>query len=250
MSRRSCPASRASGCAKATWRRRSPKAFEREPRRGPVGGHAHRGHRPDGRAGARRSPGRRGAGALPAAQVHARIARRDEAEALARMAPPVWVEDKYDGIRAQLHKRGARGPPVQPRPARRERAVPRGQRRRGRAAVGRHPRRRDARLARRQRAAVPAAPGEARRERNPRRRSRRRCRSSTSPSTCWRYGRMATRPVEPLLRLSLRERRARLDALGLATTTGFGVSNLDHRHGRGRAAEPSSSLPSSAATRA
>jgi DNA ligase-1 len=28
----------------------------------------------------------------------------DEAEALSRMAPPVWVEDKYDGIRAQLHK--------------------------------------------------------------------------------------------------------------------------------------------------
>jgi DNA ligase-1 len=30
----------------------------------------------------------------------------DEAEALSRMAPPVWVEDKYDGIRAQLHKAG------------------------------------------------------------------------------------------------------------------------------------------------
>ena len=28
----------------------------------------------------------------------------DEAEALARLAPPVWVEDKYDGIRAQLHR--------------------------------------------------------------------------------------------------------------------------------------------------
>ncbi len=27
----------------------------------------------------------------------------DEAEALARLSPPVWVEDKYDGIRAQLH---------------------------------------------------------------------------------------------------------------------------------------------------
>jgi DNA ligase-1 len=32
----------------------------------------------------------------------------DEAEALARLAPPVWVEDKYDGIRAQLHKEGRR----------------------------------------------------------------------------------------------------------------------------------------------
>jgi DNA ligase-1 len=32
----------------------------------------------------------------------------DEAEALARMSPPVWVEDKYDGIRAQLHKLGTK----------------------------------------------------------------------------------------------------------------------------------------------
>ena len=31
----------------------------------------------------------------------------DEAAALARMPPPVWVEDKYDGIRAQLHKLGS-----------------------------------------------------------------------------------------------------------------------------------------------
>ncbi len=31
----------------------------------------------------------------------------DETEALARLTPPVWVEDKYDGIRAQLHKLGA-----------------------------------------------------------------------------------------------------------------------------------------------
>jgi len=31
----------------------------------------------------------------------------DEAAVLERMAPPVWVEDKYDGIRAQLHKDGA-----------------------------------------------------------------------------------------------------------------------------------------------
>jgi DNA ligase-1 len=30
----------------------------------------------------------------------------DEAEVLARLGPPVWVEDKYDGIRAQLHKLG------------------------------------------------------------------------------------------------------------------------------------------------
>ena len=30
----------------------------------------------------------------------------DEAEALSRLAPPLWVEDKYDGIRAQLHREG------------------------------------------------------------------------------------------------------------------------------------------------
>jgi len=30
----------------------------------------------------------------------------DEAEALTRLSAPVWVEDKYDGIRAQLHKAG------------------------------------------------------------------------------------------------------------------------------------------------
>jgi DNA ligase-1 len=30
----------------------------------------------------------------------------DAAEILARLGPDVWVEDKYDGIRAQLHKRG------------------------------------------------------------------------------------------------------------------------------------------------
>jgi DNA ligase 1 len=30
----------------------------------------------------------------------------DEAEVLRRLGSPVWVEDKYDGIRAQLHKQG------------------------------------------------------------------------------------------------------------------------------------------------
>ena len=30
----------------------------------------------------------------------------DEAEALRRLGAPVWVEDKYDGIRAQLHRQG------------------------------------------------------------------------------------------------------------------------------------------------
>ena len=31
----------------------------------------------------------------------------DAAEIVTRLGPEVWVEDKYDGIRAQLHKRGA-----------------------------------------------------------------------------------------------------------------------------------------------
>jgi DNA ligase-1 len=31
----------------------------------------------------------------------------DAAEIMARLGPVVWIEDKYDGIRAQLHKRGA-----------------------------------------------------------------------------------------------------------------------------------------------
>jgi ATP-dependent DNA ligase len=31
----------------------------------------------------------------------------DAAEVLARLGPSVWVEDKYDGIRAQLHRRGS-----------------------------------------------------------------------------------------------------------------------------------------------
>jgi ATP-dependent DNA ligase len=31
----------------------------------------------------------------------------DAAEIVARLGPDVWVEDKYDGIRAQLHKRGS-----------------------------------------------------------------------------------------------------------------------------------------------
>ncbi|MEO7117907.1 MAG: ATP-dependent DNA ligase [Candidatus Limnocylindrales bacterium] len=31
----------------------------------------------------------------------------DEAEVITRLGTPVWVEDKYDGIRAQLHRRGA-----------------------------------------------------------------------------------------------------------------------------------------------
>ena len=45
--------------------------------------------------------------------------------------PEVWVEDKYDGIRAQLHKRGTRGPALLARPARHQHRLP-GDRRGGR----------------------------------------------------------------------------------------------------------------------
>ncbi len=107
-------------------------AFERDARGRPVGRHAHRRHRADRRPGARRRARGRAALALfhPLKSMLASPVA-DEAEALARMAPPVWVEDKYDGIRAQLHKAGRRGPPLQPRPQRRQRPVP-GGRARGR----------------------------------------------------------------------------------------------------------------------
>ena len=83
-------------------------------------------------------------------------------EIVARLGPEVWVEDKYDGIRCQLHKLGrdvrlysrdlhdiSGGYPeiveACPRPA-----------------LGRDPRRRDPRLAGRRRPAVHHAPGPAR----------------------------------------------------------------------------------------
>ena len=50
----------------------------------------------------------------------------DAAEIVTRLGPEVWTEDKYDGIRAQLHRRGGRGAPLLARPARRDRAVPGG----------------------------------------------------------------------------------------------------------------------------
>ena len=125
-------------------------------------GDAHRRHRPDRDARPRRPARRRADDPVPPAQVHARVARpRTRPRSSGGSGPTVWVEDKYDGIRAQLHRRGddvrlysrdlhdisgqfpevvegARGP-----------------------AVGRDPRRRDPRLEGRRRAAVPPAPGAA-----------------------------------------------------------------------------------------
>src|SRR5215213_842423 len=149
----------------------------------------------------------------------------DEAEALRRMPPPVWVEDKYDGIRAQLHKLGddvrlfsrdlnevTSGYPEVVEAARREAwdGILDGEL-----------------LAWREGAALPFQLLQTRLGRK-------------SPSAdllaavpvifvafdVLALGPGAGLPVEPLLRLSLRDRRARLDGLGLADRSGFGVSQL------------------------
>jgi DNA ligase-1 len=162
----------------------------------------------------------------------------DEAEALARMTPPVWVEDKYDGIRAQLHKESAevrlfsrdlndvtaqfpevvRAATVLPWDgildgellAWKEGAVLpflQLQSRLGRKAPS------EAILAQ-----VPviyvafdvlALGG--------------RLQDSDAED---RDAAAPTRPIEPLLRLPLRQRRARLESLGLDQTPGFGIAAL------------------------
>ena len=218
----------------------------------PVGRHAHRGHRRDRRAGARRRAGQRPSSTLfhPLKSMLASPVA-DEAEALARMPPPVWVEDKYDGIRAQLHKQGAEvrlfSRDLHDVSGQFPEVVAAGRR----AAVGRHPRRRAAGLARWRGAArsCSSRPGSGARRR--RRRSRRRSRSSTSRSTSLALRARASGAVEPLLRLPLRERRARLEALGLdrdARLRAGGPRRPSHDAGRARPA--SSTAPRSAATRA
>jgi DNA ligase 1 len=148
-----------------------------------------------------------------------------EAEALSRMAPPVWVEDKYDGIRAQLHKRGSdvrlfsrdlhdvsgQFPEVVETAA----ALPwdgilDGEVLGWRDGTALSFLQLQTRLGRKDpspeiKAQVPAI---------------------FVAFDLLALGTGGGRPVEPLLRLSLRERRARLDTLGLANTKGFGVSNL------------------------
>jgi DNA ligase-1 len=148
----------------------------------------------------------------------------DEDEVLKRLGPPVWVEDKYDGIRAQLHKLGdevrlysrdlndvsAQFPEVLAAAT----ALPFDGILDGEV------------LGWRDGMALPFLQLQARLGRK-----------KPSPEI------LAQVPViyvafdllahgahgtasEPMLRLPLVERRARLDALGLATTEGFGVSNL------------------------
>jgi DNA ligase-1 len=147
----------------------------------------------------------------------------DEAEALARLPPPIWVEDKYDGIRCQLHRqadeirlfsrdlnditgqfpeivRAAAGLPWD--------GILDGEI-----------------LAWRDGAALPflllqsrlgrKVPSEAI--------------QAQVPVIYVGFDVLAlglSGPAEPLLRLSLRERRARLESLGLETTPGFGLAAL------------------------
>lgn len=148
----------------------------------------------------------------------------DEAEVFARMAPPVWVEDKYDGIRAQLHKQG---PEVRlysrelrdisgqfPEVVRTAAAQPWDGVLDGEVLAWRDGQALpflalQSRLGRK-------APSEAVQE--------------AVPVIYVAFDALAlgdgSAPVEPLLRAPLRERRARLDALGLEHADGFGVAAL------------------------
>ncbi len=149
----------------------------------------------------------------------------DEAEALGRMAPPVWVEDKYDGIRAQLHRRGATARLYSrdlhdvsdqfPEVVRAAAALPWDGILDGEL------------LGWRDGTALPFLQLQARLGRK-------------DPSAeilaqvpviyvafdLLAHGTGGDATVEPLLRLPLRERRARLEGLGIAEAPGFGLSNL------------------------
>ena len=149
----------------------------------------------------------------------------DEAAALARMSPPVWVEDKYDGIRAQLHKEGR-----QVRLFSRDLNDVTGQFPEVVRAAEELPwegildgeilgwqdgaalpfLELQSRLGRR-------APSQAIQERVP---------VIYVAFDALALGEAGVSSVEPLLRLPLRERRVRLEALGLDRTPGFGLAAL------------------------
>jgi DNA ligase-1 len=159
----------------------------------------------------------------------------DEIEAVARLAPPVWVEDKYDGIRAQLHRSGrqvrlfsrdlndvsAQFPEV----VRAAEGLPWDGILDGEI------------LAWKDGAALPflelqsrlgrKAPSTAIQARVPviyvafdALALGKEASAASGPAVC------AALPVEPLVRLPLRERRAHLEALGLDRTPGFGLAAL------------------------
>jgi len=149
----------------------------------------------------------------------------DETEAIARLGSPVWVEDKYDGIRAQLHRQGdeirlfsrdlndittgfpeilraAAGLPWD--------GIVDGEILAFKDGVVLPFLRLQSRLGRKQPTA--AVQGEV-------------------PVIFVGFDVLALgeggAPVEPLLRRPLRERRAVLETLGLATTPGFGLAALE-----------------------
>lgn len=148
-----------------------------------------------------------------------------EAEALDRMAPPVWVEDKYDGIRAQLHKRAS---------------DVRLYSRDLHDVSGQFPEVIEAAiglpwdgildgevLGWRDGTSLPFLNLQARLGRkDPSAEIKAQVPVIFVAFDLLAFGPGDGQTVGPLLRVSLRERRARLDALGLATTQGFGVSNL------------------------
>jgi DNA ligase-1 len=147
----------------------------------------------------------------------------DEAEALARLPPPVWVEDKYDGIRCQLHRQG-----------REVRLFSRDLK----DVSGQFPEVLDAAadlawdgildgeiLAWRDGAALPFLLLQSRLGRKAPSETIR----AEVPVIYVAFDVLALgqgRPAEPLLRRTLRERRASLESLGLDTAPGFGLAAL------------------------
>jgi ATP-dependent DNA ligase len=149
----------------------------------------------------------------------------DAAEVLARLSPPVWVEDKYDGIRAQLHKQSG-----EVRLYSRDLHDVSGQF----PEVVEHGRELawsgildGELLAWKDGAAMPFQALQTRL-------GRKKPAADLLEQTpvifvafdLLAYGDGPDGHVEPLLRLPLRERRARLDALGLPDERAFGTSNL------------------------
>jgi DNA ligase-1 len=149
----------------------------------------------------------------------------DEDEVLKRLGAPVWVEDKYDGIRAQLHKKGdevrlysrdlhdvSDGYPEVVAAARRLKwdGILDGEL-----------------LAYRDGMAMPFIQLQARLGRkNPSAEMQAQVPVIYVAFDALAVGPGGGAPVEPVLRLNLRERRERLDALGLPLTPGMATANL------------------------
>jgi DNA ligase 1 len=149
----------------------------------------------------------------------------DEQEVLNRLGAPVWVEDKYDGIRAQLHKRGSEvrlysrdlndvtdsyPEVVRVAAAQTWDGVLDGEL-----------------LAFREGMALPFLQLQARLGRKkPSEELQRLVPVIYVGFDLLAYGAGGEAAVEPLLRLTLSERRQRLDALGLPAVAGFATANL------------------------